>query len=307
MIEVRPFLNHDPPAIASVINECCNLEATVSTSLLEFAVFAKTYFDRQRLFVASIAGEVRGFVHLGSEATDDHESSTLTISNFLASEADLDISESLLGAVIEFAKERGFRKLRIGTEPNLAEYYNGISTHFLNVGIPDTHPMLPTLTKLGFETVDHFHCLSFCPRQKPVPFTRAQMNLRREYTLELTADPDFNDLSLNAIYSHLATNRIDLTHCETGKSEASLIYASLAHSYPDWPAGGVDVIDYSSDGPFDKSHYELMLCEVLRQLPQTCLTPLRLHIDANDHEILETAEGIGFERAITSVHVEYEI
>ncbi|MBA62525.1 MAG: hypothetical protein CMJ76_09190 [Planctomycetaceae bacterium] len=307
MISVRPFLNHDPPAIARLINECCNLEAEVSTNLLEFAVFAKTYFERDRFFVATIADQVQGFVHLGSKTTDNNETGTLTIANYLVRESNLAVARTLLEHLAVFGKELGFQRLRIGTEPDRAEYYNGISTHFLNVGIPKTHPILPVLEELGFRTIDSWQCLEFDVNNKQVPFTREQMSLRRTHILNQKSDPDLNSLTLNAIYSHLATSRLELNDLKTGQTEAALTYACLSHSYPNWPAGGVDVIGFSASNAFDASHFEFLLCEILRQLPQTGLSPLRIHIAANDTQSLNTAEKIGFERVITSAHVEYTL
>jgi len=305
MIRVRSFLNCDPPAIASVINECCQLEAKVSTKLLEFAVFAKTYFKRERLFVATIADQVQGFVHLGSEMTDDSETGTLTISNYLVRNADQEITRALLNHTAEFARRRGFRKLRIGTGPDQAEYYNGISSHFLNVGIPDTHPILAVLRLFGFNTVANWHCLQFDVLKQQVPFSRDQMALRRTHHLKQTTDPDFDNLTLNAIHSHLATSRLDLIDRHNQNLDAWLTYACLAQSYPDWPSGGVDIIGYDAGEEFNTSHFEFLLCEILRQLPQAGLSPLRLHVDANNASSLTAAEQIGFQKTITSSHVEF--
>ena len=307
MIRVRSFLNCDPPAIASVINECCLLEANVSTKLLEFAVFAKTYFKRERLFVATIADQVQGFVHLGSEITDDSETGTLTISNYLVRNSDQEITRALLGHTVEFARRQGFRKLRIGTGPDQAEYYNGISSHFLNVGIPDTHPILAVLMQLGFNTVANWHCLQFDALKQQVPFSREQMALRRTHHLKQTTDPYFDNLTLNAIHSHLATSRLDLIDRHNQNIDASLTYACLAQSYPDWPSGGVDIIGYDSGEDFNTLHFEFLLCEILRQLPQAGLTPLRLHVDATDESSLNAAEQIGFQKTITSSHVEFRL
>lgn len=307
MIQVRPFLNHDPPAIAGVINSCCSLEAEVSTNLLEFAVFAKTYFRRDRLFVATIAGELLGFVHLGSATEEDLRTGTLTISNFLVSNSDFAIARALLDYTVSHAKAKGYKRIRIGTAPDKAEYYNGISSHFLNVGVPQTHPILPVLEGLGFEAVDSWHCLQFDLHITQIPFSRKQMSLRRTHNLNQISDPDFKDILLNAVYSHLATSQLQLTNRQSGEAESTITFACLAQSYPNWPIGGVDVIRYSSNTDSDTTHYEFLLCEILRQLPQSGLSPLRLHVDANDAQSLETAKAIGFERIITSSHVEYMI
>lgn len=304
MIRIRSFLNHDPPAITKVINECCLLEAKVSTNLLEFAVFAKTYFNRKRFFVATIADEIMGFVHLGSEMTDDLEAGTLTISNYLVKDSNQDIARALLNHTVEFAKQQGFERLRIGTGPDQAEYYNGISSHFLNVGVPDRHPIFPVLSQLGFETVANWHCLQFDAHTQQAPFSREQMSLRRTHLLKQTVDPTFGDLTLNAIYSHLATSRLDLTDRRTDNIDASLTYACLAQSYPNWPGGGVDIIGYEPGNDFNASHFEFLLCEILRQLPQIGLSSLRLHIDGRDDSRLDVAEQIGFRKTITSSHVE---
>ncbi len=307
MTNVRRFLNFDPPAIAQLINDCCEIEANVSTNLLEFAVFAKTYFSSDRFFVATLAEQPVGFVHLGSPATDCHETNTLTISNFLVKDCDRSIASALLDHARAFAQDLGFSKLRIGSTPDNAEYYNGISTHFLNVGIPSTQPILPVLYELGFQQVASWLCLQFDPNDKQIPFSREQMELRRSHTLTQDADPDFDSIKLNSIYSHLATSQISLTNRSTGAIDAQLVYACLAQSYPDWPNGGIDLLRYVSNSSFSPEHYEFLLCETLRQLPSSGLSPLRIHIDTADILALNTALDVGFQPAITSVHVEFQL
>ena len=88
MIEIRPFLNTDPPALADIINRCCDIESIVSAALLEHAVFSKICFTHDRLLIAAEGTTLVGFVHLGSTASDDLESSTITISNLLFDEGD---------------------------------------------------------------------------------------------------------------------------------------------------------------------------------------------------------------------------
>ena len=307
MIQVRPFLNSDPPAIAKIINDCCNLEATISPNLLEYTVFAKTYFSRDRFFVATIAGEVVGFAHLGSVSTDHLETRTLTISNFLVRNCDTETATALLDSVRVFAQERGFTTLRIGSHPNQAEYYNGVSSHFLNVGIPSTQPILPVLHDLGFSTVAQWHCLQFAPQSTQIPFTRQQMTLRRSHQIGQDNDPEFDSFDLNAIYSHLATSRLTLTDRLSQKKHLQLTYACLAQSFPNWPSGGVDVVTYQGGDTFVAEHYEFLLCELLRQLAQTNLSPLRIHLGAQQEQARATAEEIGFEHTITSAHIELRL
>ena len=59
--------------------------------------------------------------------------------------------------------------------------------------------------------------------------------------------------------------------------------------------------------PFVAEHYEFLLCELLRQLAQTNLSPLRIHLGAQQEQARATAEEIGFEHTMTSAHIELRL
>jgi hypothetical protein len=244
MIKIRPFLNTDPPALAEVINRCCKIESLVSASLLEHAVFSKICFTHDRLLIASDGHQLVGFVHLGSEASDDSESSTLTISNLLFDEGDVPTAVALVDAATAFARDKGFSALRIGSSPENAEYYNGISSHFLNVGIPDFHHVLPILNQIGFQELTAWICYQCDPDTIKIPFRREHMLYRRSHDVVQVIDPVFDSKAINLVFSHLANSELRLIERDTNLIVARLVYASLAHSYPGWPSRGVDVLSW---------------------------------------------------------------
>ena len=133
------------------------------------------------------------------------------------------------------------------------------------------------------------------------------MTLRRSHQIGQDNDPEFDSFDLNAIYSHLATSRLTLTDRLSQKKHLQLTYACLAQSFPNWPSGGVDVVTYQGANSFVAEHYEFLLCELLRQLAQTNLSPLRIHLGHQQGQARATAEKIGFEHTITSVHVELRL
>ncbi|MEC7564314.1 MAG: hypothetical protein VX738_01410 [Planctomycetota bacterium] len=308
MIQIRPFLNTDPPALASVINNCCQIEAPVSASLLEHAVYSKICFTRDRLLVATHKNQIVGFVHLGSRYSDDAETSTLTISNILFPENDVETATALVRASANFAKELGFTRLRIGAPPERAEYYNGISTHFLNVGVPDSHPVLPVLKSIGFRDVDAWICYRCDPKVVRIPFRREHMLYRRSHEIVQVIEPTFDSIKSNHIFSHLANSELRLVTRDPASITARLIYASLSHSYPGWPSGGVDVLGFlPTVKQKDNAVYEYLLCELLRQLPDADMTPLRVHLPESNVDRIRVIKTLGFAHLIRSVHIELDL
>jgi len=308
MIEIRPFLNTDPPALAEVINRCCKIESVVSASLLEHAVFSKICFTHDRLLIALKGQRLVGFVHLGSTASDDPEMSTLTISNLLFDEGDDVTATALVEAASEFARARGFSRLRIGSSPENAEYYNGISSHFLNVGIPDFQHVLPTLYTLGFKELTAWICFECDPQTVKIPFQRKHMLYRRSHDVVQVIDPVFDSNAINLVFSHLANSELRLIERDTNLLVGRLIYASLAHSYPGWPSGGVDVlsyIPYSDDTLIDVFDY--LICELVRQIPDSGSSPLRVHVSETNEAHCDLLLALGFDEIIRSVHVGLEL
>jgi hypothetical protein len=304
MIEIRPFLNTDPPALAEVINRCCKIESLVSASLLEHAVFSKIYFTHDRLLIATNDQRLVGFVHLGSTASDDSDLSTLTISNLLFDEGDLETATALVGAAASFARNRGFSKLRIGSSPETAEYYNGISSHFLNVGIPDFQHVLSTLYLIGFKELTAWVCFQCDPNNVTIPFRREHMLFRRSHDVVQVIDPIFDSNAVNLVFSHLANSELRLLERDTNSVIGRLIYASLAHSYPGWPNGGVDVLSYipNSDGA-PIGVFDYLICELVRQIPDTGLSPLRVHVSETNNPRCDLLLDLGFDKLIRSVHL----
>ncbi|MBT6847736.1 MAG: hypothetical protein HOA14_10015, partial [Planctomycetaceae bacterium] len=283
MTVIRPFLNTDPPAMADVINRCCNIESVVSSALLEHAVFSKIYFTNDRLLIATQDDRIVGFVHLGSPASDDRETSTLTISNLLFDEGDRETAKALVEAASSFAIERGFFKLRIGSSPEDAEYYNGISSHFLNVGIPDFQHVLPVLYSIGFKELAAWMCFEYTPELAKLPFRREHMLYRRSHDVVQVIDPLFDSGATNLVFSHLANSELRLIERHTNSVVGRLIYASLAHSYPGWPSGGVDVLSYiPNNDATEIGVFDYLTCELIRQIPDSGLSPLRIHVSESN-------------------------
>lgn len=308
MIEIRPFLNTDPPAMAEIINRCCKIESVVSAGLLEHAVFSKTCFTRDRLLIATQDQRLVGFVHLGSIASDDIESSTLTISNLLFDEGDLETATALVEAAAAFARGRGFSKLRIGSSPEHAEYYNGISSHFLNVGIPDFQHVLPTLYGIGFKERGAWVCFQCDSDNVQIPFRREHMLFRRSHDVVQVIDPIFDSNAINLVFSHLANSELRLIERDSNTVIGRLIYASLAHSYPGWPSGGVDVLSYipnSSEAPLGVFDY--LVCELVRQISDTGLSPLRVHVSEANSSRCDLLLSLGFDQLMRSIHIELDL
>jgi hypothetical protein len=304
MINIRPFLNTDPPALAEVINRCCKIESAVSSSLLEHAVFSKIYFTNDRLLIATHDQKMVGFVHLGSTDSDDHHNSTLTISNLLFDKGDLETATALVNAASDFAKQLGFQKLRIGSSPEKAEYYNGISSHFLNVGIPDFQHVLPVLYSIGFHEIAAWLCFEREADTARLSFRREHMLYRRSHDVVQVIDPVFDSSTINLVFSHLANSELRLIERDSNSVVGKLVYASLAHSYPGWPSGGIDVLSYTPQNDSTPIEvFDYLISELVRQVPDSGLSPLRVQVAESNEPYCELLLALGFCNRIRSVHL----
>ncbi len=134
MIRYRPFQNWDPPALAEIWRTQPPLVGrvqAVTPPLLEKYVFAKPWFDRNGLIVATQGARPVGFVHAGFGASDDHrgidtEQGTICQLMVAPHEQRGIIAVELLGAAEDYLRRRGAQQIHAGCQFPLNPFYLGL-------------------------------------------------------------------------------------------------------------------------------------------------------------------------------------
>ena len=198
VIQYRPFLNCDPPALLRVWREQPpdrGLMQPMSNLLLEMFVLSKPYFDRHGLIVAVDDGQVIGFSHAGfgpnpegsDLATDVGLICILVVRSHSQRQ---DIMRELLDRSEDYLRERGARELRVGGTFPLSPFYMGLygGSDLPGVLVTDTE-MKQFYREQGYE--ETARCVAFersLHRYRP-PVDRQLLQYRREYRLIPQVNP----------------------------------------------------------------------------------------------------------------------
>lgn len=134
MIEYRPFLNSDPPAICQIWRKHAPLRALfqpMTPTTLENTVLSKPFFDRRGLIVATEDGHPVGFAHAGfspdesGTALDTTTGATCML--MVAHHPDRGrITRELLERSEAYLAEQGASVIFGGSVPSVAPFYRGL-------------------------------------------------------------------------------------------------------------------------------------------------------------------------------------
>jgi ribosomal protein S18 acetylase RimI-like enzyme len=134
VVQFRCFRNTDPPALLEIWNEALVGRGAVrlrGSLPLEYAVFAKPYFDPAGLIVAEEDGTCAGFVHagFGANETESALSYASGVTCVLAVRPALQrrgIGSALLRRAEEYLRQGGARALYVGPHRPLDPFYLGL-------------------------------------------------------------------------------------------------------------------------------------------------------------------------------------
>ncbi|MCL4200972.1 MAG: GNAT family N-acetyltransferase [Pirellulaceae bacterium] len=198
MIRYRTFRNTDPPLLAELW--CSHppqraLVQPMTTGLFEQKVLSKPYFDREGLIVAVDGSRLVGFAHAAFGPTNDGSAVSTetgtTCMLMVGPHVDRrQIAEELLRRSEGYLRSRGARHLMVGCVRPVNPFYLGL------YGDNDS----PGLLESDKETVSLFHSAGYQSAQtravlerrlsgfRPI-LDRVQMQVRRQYHIELEFDP----------------------------------------------------------------------------------------------------------------------
>ncbi len=163
MIHFRTFRNDDPPGLLRIWNEAINgrgAAALRNTSLLEYFLFCKPYFDPGGLHVAVDEGVLAGWALAGfgpntTETGLDCSRGVICLLAVLPSHWRRGIGTELLRRSEEFLRKRGAREVFAGPMAPLNPFTFGIYGGSQSPGFLDSDRTLgPFLQRRGYRSVE---------------------------------------------------------------------------------------------------------------------------------------------------------
>ncbi len=198
MLSFRTFRNSDPPLLTEIWRNCAGrrgLARHVSSDLLEQLVFAKPYFDRRGLFVATDDTRPVGFAHagFGPNAAQDGISTEKGLTCLVLVLPDCDeaqVADGLLSRCEAYLQQRGAKELYGGGIRPLVPFYMGLYGGSEMPGILRSDEVAQALfTSHGYDEIARTLILHRDLADFQASIDRQQMQLRRRMIVEVTVDP----------------------------------------------------------------------------------------------------------------------
>jgi GNAT superfamily N-acetyltransferase len=194
----RPFLNSDPPLLATVWKGCTGrrgLAQPMTAQMLEQFVLAKPYFDREGLILALDDARPIGFVHagFGPDETGSKPSNTIGAIVMLLAVSHPEqetVTKRLLALAEEYLQRRGAQTIYGGGVRPVTPFYWGLYGGSEPPGVLDSDTAMQTILRTAnYQPIDrtlifHRKLGSFRPL-----VDRQQMQIRRMTEVEMVPDP----------------------------------------------------------------------------------------------------------------------
>lgn len=309
MIEFREFRNTDTPLLAELWRSQPPQRALVqpmSTAVFERYVLSKPTFDRRGLTVAVEADKIVGFAHAGFGPTEDQRSLSRTAGVtslvLLRPGTDPAIADQLIARSEAYLASQGATEFYGGGSYPLAPFYYGLYGGGEFSGVLDSDARMQSFfrdrgyVEAARAVVLHRDLAGF----RPV-IDRTQMQVRRQHTVEMVADPP-----TTSWWEACTFEPFDRTQCilrgRDGSMSALVNFWSMDTYVGAWgvrAAGvaGLQVLEQKRR----QGLATFLLGEALRHLHSLGVTLVEVHIDNQNGAGLSTFAHLAFERVDGSV------
>ena len=305
MIEYRTFRNTDPPLVAEAWMTCMGGPRTVSiplksTTLLEYFVLAKPYFDPAGLCLAVEDGRPVGFAHsgfVGNVAGDGLDTSTgvlcaLGVAPQLRRRG---VGSELLRRAEEYMRGRGAKRLVAGPmtpdNPFLFGLYGGCDSS-------------------GF-LASHENAAPFLARHGYAPVRQCGIYQRSLGAVQMPADNRFTDIRLHydiagaslpagswwreSVLGPVEVFEYDLRDKKSEAVVARLLLWDMELFGQTWQQSCVGLLDLQVEpGVRRRGLGRYLLSQVLRHLKEQTFNLFEARIDLNNGPGISFFENLGF-------------
>jgi ribosomal protein S18 acetylase RimI-like enzyme len=202
-VSYRPFLNTDPPLLVDVWRSqepFRGFFGNLDHSMLDRHVFAKPYFDRNSLILATNSltreqCECHGFVHASFDVDEslsdlNREIGVISQLRVRPGEHQQAIAARLLQHGIDYLTSHGAKQVYFGGRFPQTPFYLGLYGGSRLAGVMEGDAlMINALTEFGFQETDRIVCLERDLASFKSIIGRQQMTIRRNYLINSIPDP----------------------------------------------------------------------------------------------------------------------
>ena len=304
MIEIRPFLNSDPPHIVDLWNRQPAQRALVpaiNATFLSQHVLGKPYFDREGMLLAFQDGQLEGFAHVGFGPTDDGtrlSCDTAVVSMLMTREpcSKTSIAADLLDRCESYSRSRGSQNIYAMGAPHLSPFYLGLYGGCQIPGVLGAQTDIQDVfERAGYETIDHT-LVMHCPlADGAIPIDRSQHLLRRNYDIEAAVNPSDKTWWEACTLGPFARIQFDLID-QTGARPTSEVRVWDMHPLATaWNVTVAGLVDMNlSDHQPDIDTFRFFIAEVSRFLHRRSIALLEAQYSYQDERAADVFPGLGF-------------
>jgi len=309
VVEFRTFHNSDPPRLLKLWHTASlgpSAAEGFPCDLLELFVYARPYFDRRGLILATDRVEVVGMVHAGFSATAD--------------ESRLDFKRGVISAVIvrpeyrrrgigrvlvrqaeEFLKGHGARQVMAGAGNNGNGFYHALYGGVEPSGFAESgeHPS-EFFAACGYEPGGVTRILHRDLHKGRDPVNARLIRNRRRLQMVITDRIPNQTWWWHARFGHQETLQFQLTDRSSGESVASGQILGLDVYIPKWGVRAVGMRDLFVPQHARRQGYAFSLVlEVCRELREQSIRLVETQVAADNTAALDLFASVRFEEVGT--------
>jgi GNAT superfamily N-acetyltransferase len=306
LIRYRPFQNFDPPALSEIWRTQPPLVGrvqAVTPPLLEKFVFAKPWFDRHGLIVATDGARPVGFAHAGFGASADHRKIDLTQGTIcLVMVAPHEqrgvIAVELLAAAEDYLRRRGAERIYAGCQFPLNPFYLGLYGSSDLPGVLATDKQfIELLSGAGFQPVRRRTLWRRSLAGLRAPVDRQWMQVRRRFVAAPPAEALPDNWWDACVWAHFDWTRFDLTLAGGGEPVISATCWDLEPLARGWglQTAGLVRLDDTPDARAE-GLTAFLLGETMRQCQSQGYAHFEAQAADNDPTLAEVFSRLGLAR-----------
>ena len=304
MIQFRPFLNTDPPAIVDIWRQQPPLRASVESinrDSFDKFVFSKPYFDRNGFIVAERQSEILGFVHAGFGP--NHDQSDINKENGILAQLKVkvgkkhdEIAQQLIAHGIKYLKTNGAKSCYAGSQFPHAPFYMGLYGGSRIPGVLEKDKLfLEAFLRAGFVRMSEFAVMTLAvPDFKPL-MGREIMTAKRKFLIAPSIDPRERTWWECCSLGMADRDAFTISTRRTQELVARAVFWDMMPLAGEWGVQARGVYDLRIMPDFQHEKLELfLLSESLKHLKEQGIGLVEAQTRVSNTPALETFQRLGF-------------